>query len=200
MLEIGVAIYKAKDSFFHKAKKEGYVCRSVYKLIEINQKYHIIKEKDKVLDLGAAPGSWLQYTNKVVGKDGFVLAIDLNPLKVNPLPEDIQFLKSNVFDIDIKQITSISNFDVVLSDMASNTTGKKDVDAYRSFRLSMRALEIANEALCQGGHFVCKVLEGGDFKDLLTTFRRHFHLAKAFKPKSSRPMSREVYLIGLNKT
>jgi len=197
MLKIGVVAYKVKDSFFYKAKREGYVCRSVYKLMEINQRYRIIKEKDRVLDLGAAPGSWLQYTNKIVGKQGFILAIDLNPLNIIQ-PAQVQFLKADVFDLDINQIIS-RKFNVVLSDMAPNTTGKKDVDAYSSFRLSMRALEIANEALCSGGHFVCKVLEGSDFKDLLTTFRMYFRFTKPFKPKSSRPMSKEIYLIGLNK-
>lgn len=198
MLEIGVVAYKVKDSFFYKAKREGYVCRSVYKLMEINQRYHIIKEKDRVLDLGAAPGSWLQYTSKIVGKEGFILAIDLNPLKI-PCPAQVQFLKRDAFNLDIKQIIS-SKFNVVLSDMAPNTTGKKDVDAYHSFRLSMRALEIANEALYPGGHVVCKVLEGNSFKELLTTFRMHFHFTRPFKPKSSRPRSKEIYLIGLNKT
>lgn len=197
MLKIGVVAYKVKDSFFYKAKREGYVCRSVYKLMEINQRYRIIKEKDRVLDLGAAPGSWLQYTNKIVGKQGFILAIDLNPLNIIQ-PAQVQFLKADVFDLDIKQIIS-RKFNVVLSDMAPNTTGRKDVDAYSSFRLSMRALEIANEALCSGGHFVCKVLEGSGFKDLLTTFRMYFRFTKPFKAKSSRPMSKEIYLIGLNK-
>jgi len=197
MLEIDMVSYKVKDSFFYKAKREGYVCRSVYKLMEINQKYRIIKEKYKVLDLGAAPGSWIQYTSKIVGKDGFILGIDIQPLKINT-SENVHFLEKDVFDLDIEEI-SHTKFDVVLSDMSPNTTGKKDADAYHSFRLSMRALEVANVVLHKGGHLVSKVLEGGDFKTLLEMFRMKFRFVRPFKPKSSRSVSREIYLIGLDK-
>jgi len=188
-----------KDAFFKKAKKEGYFARSIYKLQEIDKKYHIFKKQDKVLDLGSSPGSWLQYIAKIVGKKGIVLGIDINPIKWNNPPPYVHFWQRDVFNWNFEEAKKFGLFDAVVSDMAPSTTGIKDVDAYRSFKLAMRALEIAINLLKPGGHFVSKIFEGKEMKDFLIECKRHFSFVKIYKPKSSRQESREIFLVSLKK-
>jgi len=193
-------IYAVKDTFFKKAKKEGYVARSVYKLQEMDKRYHLFKKGNKVLNLGASPGSWLQYIAKVVEKKGLVLGIDINPLKWVTLPSHVRFWQRDVLKWEQEEARVLAPFfDVVVSDLAPLTTGNKDGDAYRSFKLAERALNIAHDLLKPGGHFVCKLFEGKETKGFLIECKKIFSFVKLFKPESSRPKSREVFLIGLKK-
>jgi 23S rRNA (uridine2552-2'-O)-methyltransferase len=193
-------MYKVKDAYFKRAKKEGYLARSVYKLKEIDQRYRLFKKGDRVLDLGASPGSWLQYIAQVVGQKGRVLGLDLNPIKWENPPAFVQFWERDVLKWDVNEAKKVADaFDVVVSDMAPATTGIKDVDAFRSFKLANRALEIALALLRPQGHFVCKVLEGGEMKDFLLKCKQQFSFVKVFKPQSSRRESREVFVVALKK-
>ena len=193
-------MYKVKDAYFKRAKKEGYLARSVYKLKEIDQRYRLFKRGDRVLDLGASPGSWLQYIAQVVGQKGRVLGLDLNPIKWENPPAFVQFWERDVLKWDVNEAKKVADaFDVVVSDMAPATTGIKDVDAFRSFKLANRALEIALALLRPQGHFVCKVLEGGEMKDFLLKCKQQFSFVKVFKPQSSRRESREVFVVALKK-
>ncbi len=193
-------MYKVKDAYFKRAKKEGYLARSVYKLKEIDQRYRLFKKGDRVLDLGASPGSWLQYIAQVVGPKGRVLGLDLNPIRWENPPAFVQFWERDVLKWDVNEAKKVADaFDVVVSDMAPATTGIKDVDTFRSIKLANRALEIALALLRLQGHFVCKVLEGGEMKDFLLKCKQQFSFVKVFKPQSSRRESREVFVVALKK-
>ncbi len=191
--------YKPQDFYFKKAKRQKYVARSVYKLEEIQKKYKIIKPGSRVLDLGCAPGSWLQYAEEKVGPKGIVVGVDQKELKREFGPR-VYFLKEDVYELDpsrLKQYVPV--FDVVLSDMAPATTGIGFVDSTRSVYLAERALEIAIAVLKKGGFFLCKVFEGEDFPSFLKKYRGAFERVKIIKPKASRKDSREIYLLGMGK-
>ncbi len=182
-----------KDHYFFKAKKEGYPARSVYKLIEAQERFKFLGKGQKVLDLGAAPGSWTKYAAKVVGSDGFIVAVDLHRLKINQ--DNVVFLKEDIYQlISSKELEEQAPFDVVLSDMAPKTTGRKDRDHYLSVDLARTALQIASRFLVKNGAFYCKVFDGEDFPEFKTEAQRIFRTVKIFKPKSSRKESVEKFL------
>jgi 23S rRNA (uridine2552-2'-O)-methyltransferase len=193
-------VYHLKDSFFKEAKRQGYLARSIYKLEEINKRYQLIKKRDKVLDLGASPGSWLQYIAKVIGEKGLVLGIDINPLKWRNLPNHVHFWQRDILAWDCEEAKKLTPFfDIIVSDMAPLTTGDRQGDAYHSFQLADRALEIALILLKPQGQFMCKLLEGKEIKVFMINCRKHFSFIKLFKPRSSRSGSREIFLIGFKK-
>jgi 23S rRNA (uridine2552-2'-O)-methyltransferase len=191
--------YQTADFYARKAKKEEFAARSVYKLKEIQQKYRLIHKGDKVLDLGCAPGSWLQYAAEQVGKQGHVLGIDLKEINI-ALPAPVRVICGDVFDLaDHKEnmAQSIgSGYNLVLSDMAPSTTGHKETDSARSYQLCQVALDIASGALAEGGSFVCKIFQGGDFEEFVRSVRLKFDKTKIFKPQSCRKESKEIYIIG----
>jgi 23S rRNA (uridine2552-2'-O)-methyltransferase len=184
-----------QDHYTRRAQKERYPARSVYKLQEIQQKHSLIKKGHKILDLGCAPGSWLVYAAKLAGAKGRVIGIDLTPVEIQ-VPPQVQILTADVFSLDVESLDK--NFHVVLSDMAPATTGHKAVDAARSFNLCETALLIAQKVLLPGGHFVCKIFQGDDFKQFQDTVKTAFHRLDIFKPRSSRKASKEIYIIGLD--
>lgn len=190
---------KWEDHYTRLAKKEKYVARSVYKLKEIQQKFTIIKKNDNVLDLGSAPGSWLQYSGQIVGKKGRVVGIDLK--KINTaLPSWVISHVGDIYEMDASGSDDfLDPFNVVLSDMAPATTGRKDVDAARSFNLCQEALNIAQEKLLKGGNFVCKIFQGPEFKEFTDTVKLNFKKHKIYKPESCRKNSKEIYIIGIGK-
>jgi len=163
-------------------------------LEEIQNKHHLIKKGDRVLDLGCSPGSWLLYAAKLAGSEGRVVGIDLKPVTTR-VPSQIQIITADVFSLDVAFLGN--NFNVVLSDMAPATTGHKAVDAARSFNLCEAALDIARRILLPGGAFVCKIFQGTDFTIFLNNVRAGFKQQKIFKPQSSRKASKEIYVIGL---
>lgn len=183
-----------QDHYTRQAKKARYPARSVFKLEEIQQKHHLIKKGDMILDLGCSPGSWLLYAAKLTGDRGRVVGIDLKPVKIQSA-SNVEIITGDVFELDTGSLGN--DFNVVMSDMAPATTGHKAVDAARSAGLSEAALEIARNVLLPGGAFVCKIFQGTDFNQFVDSVRASFDKQKIFKPKSSRKASKEIFVIGL---
>ncbi len=184
---------QSQDYYFRRAKQEGRAARSVYKLEEIDQRWRILRAGCRVLDLGAAPGSWLQYTAEKVGPKGRVVAIDLKPIGLG-LPSWVQVHQDDAFTFELHE-----TFDVILSDMAPATMGDHKTDALRSCGLAERALDLADRHLRPGGHVVIKVLEGGDIVQLGQTMRQSFDKLERLRPQATRKQSTEMFLIGLRK-
>ena len=161
-----------QDFYFHKAKKEGYVARSVYKLQEIELKHHLLKKRDRVFDLGCAPGSWLQYTARKVGPQGIVLGMDVTPVTVD-LPPHVSLLQHDVLEYQPAE-KYFQYFDIVLSDMAPRTTGIASVDSQRSYNLCEQALHLATQVLRPGGSLLVKMLQGGLLPQLRLEFKNRF--------------------------
>ena len=190
---------KIKDHYFHKAKHNGYVARSAYKLEEIDKKHKIIYKGNLVLDLGCSPGSWLQYVSKIVGKEGQVLGVDLQLVK-HSLPSHVKVLQADIFDLTAKDLEMSGGMvDVILSDMAPKTTGIRATDAERSFALNQQVLCLADELLQSQGVLLLKAFQGARLDELRKAFRNLFAKVKLCKPKSSRTESVEIYLLGLGK-
>lgn len=186
---------KLHDEYFKKAKAEGYLARSAYKLLEIQERHRLIRRGDSVLDLGCAPGSWLQVAEKLVGPGGRVVGIDLTPV-THPFSNVVAAVQLDAFAATPEDLRSCNDgrpFDVVLSDMAPNTTGHGD--DLLSVRLCRRVLELLPEVLRIGGHCTMKVLEGGEYPELLKDTRTLFRDVKGLKPKASRDVSREIFII-----
>lgn len=190
---------RPQDHFGHRAKKEGFAARSVYKLQEIDRRARLLKGGLRVLDLGAAPGSWAQYVAKRVGPSGRVVAVDLQPAGVELPPwvewhvADVNEVPADVLDPDGR------GFDLVLSDMAPATTGHRGTDQIRSFQLFMAALAHAERHGARGGHFVGKIFQGGDFPEAQAAVRGLFDRARVLRPDAVRSESYEVYLVGLGR-
>ncbi|MFO8084783.1 MAG: RlmE family RNA methyltransferase [Desulfobacterales bacterium] len=190
---------KWEDHYSRKAKKEDFPARSVYKLKEIQKKYRIIKRGDLVLDLGCSPGSWLLYASELAGPEGFVVGVDLKPVQIE-LPANVKVITGNISEQGGGLLKPLEKkYNIILSDMAPATTGRKDLDAYRSFSLCTSALEIARDFLMQGGCFVCKIFQGQDFKMFSDDIKKMFKMQKNFKPQSSRKTSKEIYVIGIGR-
>lgn len=189
--------YTVKDKYFKKAKQEGFRARSVYKLQDIDEKFQIIKRGIKVIDIGAAPGSWLQYVSSRIGEKGRVLGLDLQP---------IDFVADNVTtricDITDKELVQeligslgLDQADLIISDLAPNTTGIKYVDQMRSVQLNQTVFEIAKHYLKENGKLVMKVFSGESLDSLLKDLKRFFRSVRVFKSEASRDRSSEVYII-----
>lgn len=187
------------DSLTERAKKENYPARSVYKLKEIRKKFKVIRKGDTVLDLGCAPGSWLLYAAQAAGGGGKVVGVDLKPLEI-PLPENAAVVCADIHDImkDLGQYAE-GGFHAVLNDMAPATTGRKDVDAARSYELCAVALQCARTLLSENGCFVCKIFQGQEFKTFEKEVKSIFAETRMFKPESCRKASKEIYIIGKGK-
>jgi 23S rRNA (uridine2552-2'-O)-methyltransferase len=188
---------RREDHFSRRARREKYPARSVYKLQEIQHKFKIIHRGDRVLDLGCSPGSWLLYAARATGERGRIVGIDLNPVSI-PLPDHATVHVGDVQSSDdLPTAFFEAPFQVVLSDMAPSTTGQRDTDAARSYRLCRSALALARRVLMPGGHFVCKIFQGPDFQDFHQRVKENFKTTKVYKPQSSRKASKEIFVIGL---
>lgn len=185
------------DHYARRARDEKWLARSVYKLQEIDQKFRLIRRGDRLLDLGCYPGSWSQYGVQKVAPEGEVTGIDLNkPDQYSP--PNFRFLQADVFTLDIKALVQrIGPIDVVLSDLAPQTTGIKLTDVSRSMALARRAAEIALMILKRKGHFLCKVFEGEDLKPFRSEISTHFRQVRVIRARATRKGSKEVYLVGL---
>ena len=193
--------FNPQDHFFKKAKQNNFAARSVYKLEEIDQKLKILKPNQLILDLGASPGSWSQYCSQKIGSEGRILGVDLKLVTVKL--KNAVFIQADLRDLNLENIFKeygfTPPFDLVISDMAPNTTGIRMTDQARSFELCELALNISQKFLKKDGHFICKLFHSDDFSKLRTQIKndfRHFH---AIKPESTRKISKEIFLIGLNK-
>ena len=193
--------YNPRDHYFKKAKDQNFAARSVFKLEEIDQKLKILAPNQKILDLGASPGSWSQYCSKKIGQNGRILGVDLSPVNVK-LP-NAQFIQADLRDLKLEEIFQEYGyhdpFDVVLSDMAPKTTGIRITDQARSFDLCELALNVARKFLKKDGHFVCKLFHSDDFSVLRDEIKKDFSRFEAIKPDSTRKISKEIFLIGLKK-
>lgn len=188
-----------RDHYFLKAKRENYPARSVYKLKELDAKFRLLKPGMKVLDLGAAPGSWSLGVAEKVGSKGLVLACDIQSTET-AFPPQVLFMQEDVFQRSAAfeaKLAELGPFDLVISDMAPRTTGTRFTDQARSLELTLEALAVACLHLKQGGNFVVKIFMGPDIQDLLTPMRKTFSSVKSFKPKSSRAESKETFFTGL---
>jgi 23S rRNA (uridine2552-2'-O)-methyltransferase len=193
--------YNPRDYYYQQAKKENFAARSVFKIQEIDQRFRIIKPGQKILDLGAAPGSWSQYCAQKVGKTGRILGIDLQPIKLT-IPNAL-FITADMRDLNLEEVMKEHGFtppfDVVLSDMAPKTTGIRIQDQARSLELCELALETAKRFLKGGGHFVAKLFHSEDFEKFRNELRENFAKVEVLRPKSTRKESKEVFLIGFNR-
>ncbi|MBX2989081.1 MAG: RlmE family RNA methyltransferase [Bdellovibrionaceae bacterium] len=192
--------YNPKDHFFKKAKAENFAARSVFKLEEIDQKFKLFKPGQMVLDLGASPGSWSQYASKKIGSSGRVLGVDLSPVTVK-LPNAV-FIQADLRDLNLGEIFQAHEFapvfDLVLSDMAPKTTGIRLTDQARSMELCELALETSRRFLKKHGHFVCKLFHSDDFNKMRDLIKAEFEKFEAVRPESTRKISKEIFLVGLN--
>ncbi len=193
--------YNPKDRFYHKAKEENFAARSVYKLQEIDQRFKIFKPGQVVLDLGCSPGSWSQYASQKIGERGRILGVDLKPVTVS-LP-NATFIEADLRDLNLEEVFKSHGFappfDLVISDMAPNTTGIKSADQARSFELCELAVHIAQKFLKPGGHFVTKFFHSNDFIELRKQVQATFKKVEFIKPESTRSISKEIFFVGLIK-
>ena len=191
--------YNPRDYFFKKAKEENYAARSVFKLQEIDDRFKLFKAGYKILDLGAAPGSWSQFAAEKIGPKGRVLGIDLQAIKIT-LPNAF-FVNADLRDLDLESTFSETGiqppFDIVLSDMAPRTTGIRITDQTRSVELCLLALQVAERFLRPKGHFVCKLFHSGEFEEFRRELRKKFDRVELLRPKSTRKESKEIFFIGI---
>jgi 23S rRNA (uridine2552-2'-O)-methyltransferase len=192
--------YEKPDFWSKKAFSEGYPARSVYKLQEIDEKFHILKKNARILDLGAAPGSWTVYVLRYLGASGQVTSIDLNPLAKEVKGDNLTFIQGDLYDERVRNhAAALGPYDALICDAAPPTTGNKLVDTARSADLVELALFYAQTMVKKGGNCAVKIFQGGDQNILLRQMREIFQSAKGFKPKACRSESFETYLIGLDK-
>jgi 23S rRNA (uridine2552-2'-O)-methyltransferase len=190
---------RRQEYYYKKAKAENYRSRATYKLSQTIAKYHFIKYGDVVVDLGAAPGGWIQAARKATGKKGFVLGVDLKPIA----PFEQPYIRTIIGDMTepemLQQILSFlpGKADVVLSDMSPNISGVWEVDHARQIDLATKAMDLALKILCTNGNFFTKVFEGDLLNDFIKTVEKHFEEVKFIKPKASRSQSSEMYILAL---
>ena len=188
--------FERKDRFFHKAKADGFLARSAYKLDELQKKHQLIKPGHLILDLGAAPGAWSQIAIREVGPRGKVIGLDLKAIALKA--PNAQFYVMDAFQFD-PQILAGRRVNCVLSDMAPNTTGIRNTDQARSFALCEQVLDLAEKHLVDRGHLIVKIFEGPDADQITRRMRTLFASVKRTKPDAVRKGSFETYLVGLEK-
>lgn len=194
--------YQVHDRFFKKAKEEGYRARSIFKLQAIDERYHLLRPGMAVLDLGAAPGSFLQYISLQIGEKGVVIGIDLQKIEDLKL-NNVKTYQGNIYDEDlykkIVQENGLKTFDVITSDLAPKTTGISFVDGGASLDLNLQVLEVALKWLKKGGKMIMKILPGFNEGDLIGSLNKNFVQVKKYRPEAIRKSSGESYIICLNK-
>lgn len=186
-----------RDYFYRQAKLEGYRSRAAYKLLQANQRYHFIKRGYIVLDLGCAPGGWLQVAGQLVGPNGYVLGVDIRPIELLKKP-NIHFMKSSISDTEMPRrvLDAIGHkVDVVLSDASPNISGVWEVDHTRQIDLAGSTLSIARSTLHENGNYFVKVFDGPLLKKFLSQVKQHFSEVRVIKPQASRSRSAEHYIL-----
>ena len=182
-----------KDPYFKESKIQGYRSRAVFKLIEMNKKFKFLKKNSLLIDLGSSPGSWSQFSRKEISK-GKILAVDLLPMEeIN----NVNFINGDFLNNDIYEKIKIyfnNKVDVVLSDMASNTSGNKELDAYRTGELCLNAMNLSKKLLHNNGVFLSKLFMGSIFKEIDETAKKSFKRVVKYKPLSSKKESKEIYI------
>lgn len=188
-----------KDHYYHRAKKENFAARSVYKLQHIQERYQVLKKGQRVLDLGAAPGSWSEFVALKIGRQGHLVAIDQRPLAQRAMSMidksacQFEFIEASVMD---ELPEGLGKFEVVLSDLAPWTAGTKFLDSFRALELVQRAFDIAQAQLAPGGSLIVKLFQSEDSMALAKIWKKRFRLGKLYKPPSTHKESKEIYFVG----
>ncbi len=190
--------YAGPDARTRAAKARGYPARSVFKLEEIDQRVRLLARGQRVLDLGAAPGSWSLYASERVGPAGRVLAVDRTPI-LQAFAPNVTVVQGDALDLTTEALGAFAPYDVVLSDMAPSTSGAKASDQARSFELFSRALEVAKALGKSGSHFVGKLFMSGDFQEARRALSEAYARSQVIRPDATRSRSPEVFLVGLVK-
>lgn len=191
---------RKRDFYYRKAKEEQYRSRATYKLLEAVKRYRFMKAGDVVVDLGAAPGGWMQASLKIVGEEGYVLGVDLEAVE----PFDVPNVRTIIGDVaDQQTLRQIEELlprpaDVVISDVSPNISGVWELDHARQIDLAQRSLQIATHVLRAGGNFYVKVFQGDMLDDFVKVVRRRFGFVKLVKPRASRAKSAELYVVAIN--
>jgi 23S rRNA (uridine2552-2'-O)-methyltransferase len=184
------------DYFSRRARQENFASRAVYKLADIDRKFRLFHAGQRVLDLGCAPGSWLQYLSSRVGPQGLVVGLDQQALKMTLTPP-VPFRQVDITTLEPGELKTFAPaFDVVVSDLAPATCGIKDVDHQRSLTLARLSWDYARVLLAPGGHYLVKVFAGPDFPEFVAAIKPNFQQVQIVKPTGSRSESREIYLLG----
>ena len=190
---------RTDDYYAAKAKKEGYPARSVYKLMEIQKKFRVIDKSSRILDIGAAPGSWSLYVLKEL-RAGSLVSVDLMHMDINYKGNNFVFLQGDAFaEETAAKIKENGPYNTILSDAAPSTTGNRTVDTERSLQLVESVINLSEKMLLQGGNLVVKIFQGGGEKKIIERMKKMFNSVKIFKPDAVRKISFETYLIGCGK-
>lgn len=187
--------HRPQDHFGKRAREEGYPARSVYKLQQIDRKLRLFRSGQRVLDLGAAPGSFSLYAAERVGAKGQVIGVDLQPVAI-AAPPQVRFIQLDVAALDASTLGDAAPFDIVLSDMAPHTSGQRHRDQFASFELYMLALRVAEAMRAQSCVFVGKIFQGPQLAQAREATARAFGRARIVKPEASRSESPEIFIIG----
>ena len=190
---------RRRDQFYRLAKEKGYRSRSAFKLLQMIRKYQFMKTGDKVVDIGAAPGGWLQVSRQIVGRQGFVLGIDMEPISQFPWA-NVKTILADVTDESAPSLIldrTCSQVDVVISDVSPKISGAWDVDHARQLHLAERSLEIARRILRRKGNFLCKLFHGPHLKAYESAVAEHFERVRLVKPPASKQKSSEIYILAV---
>ena len=190
--------YAKPDARTLEARAKGYPARSVFKLQEIDRRMRLFHAGQNVIDLGAAPGSWSLYASERVGPTGHVYAIDIKPI-LQVFGENVRVLEGDALSLDSEALAAHAPYDVVLSDMAPNTSGSKFQDQARSTELFLRALEVAQHHGKIGSHFAAKIFMSGDYKAAEMQVRAAYETVRTIRPEGTRQVSSEVFVVGMGK-
>jgi 23S rRNA (uridine2552-2'-O)-methyltransferase len=191
-----MSTYEKPDFWAQKAKKEGYPARSVYKLKEIDEKFHLIRKDLRILDIGAAPGSWSLWVLQRLAGSGFLSAVDLSPLGMTPPFPNFFFIQGDLYDSSVKaELLARGPYGLVISDAAPATTGNRLVDQSASEAIVEAVFDYGAAALGRGGALVAKIFQGGAERSLIDRLKKSFTQARAFKPQVCRSESFETYLV-----
>lgn len=192
-----------KDHYYNKSKQEGYRTRAAYKLQQIDEEFDILFGGATVVDLGAAPGGWLQVAAEETGARGKVVGVDFQRIdELEDAEAGVQTIKGDMTEADTREDiehAAPGGVDVVISDMAPNMTGEYNLDHARSVHLARMALDTARELLNDGGHFVAKVFDGQDYQDYLADVEEEFAFTRTYTPDASRDSSSELYVVAKNR-
>ncbi len=182
-----------KDFYVRESKAKGFRSRSAFKLMEINKKFNFINNSTILLDLGSSPGGWSQVAGKII-KKGKILAIDIKDMEKI---DKVEFINADIDNEEtLKKIQSYFNkeFDVVISDIAANTTGNKNLDSYKTGELCIKSMNLAKSILQENGVFLSKLFMGSIYKEIYEKAKKYFKLVRTYKPESSRKESKEIYI------
>ena len=188
------------DYYWKKSKQEGYPARSVFKLQEIQEKHRVLKPGNRVLDLGASPGSWSLFILDLLAGNGSVTGVDLKAPDQRLISRrNFRFIQGDFTQGEvIGRLLEDAPYDCIVSDAAPSTTGNRTLDTARSAEIARQVLSTCEKALAQGGNCLLKIFQGGEEKEILDRMRRLFAASRAFKPKASRSDSMETYYIGID--